>query len=81
MQDMQDINDVSPYLDQLEERCAQVGLTLEAVCKAEGIADTTPARWRKGEAHCRYGVAAKLVERIRKMVADRSAGAETGRAA
>lgn len=70
MQDMQDAS-LTPYLSQLDNLCAAYGLTLSEVCRAEGIADTTLARWRKAEAHCRFDTAQALVERINLIVGQR----------
>ena len=58
---------LQPYLEQLEKACAGHGLTLEEVCRAEGVADTTLARWRKGESTCREGTAKALLARLDKM--------------
>lgn len=55
------------YLQQLEIRCADLGVSLDDVCRAEGVADTTLARWRKGESTCREGTAQALFERMAKM--------------
>ena len=63
----------SPYLDQLKARAAELRLDLADVCAAEGIAPTTLARWRKGEANCREGTAQALFRRMDEM-ASRKAG-------
>ena len=63
----------SPYLDQLKVRAAELRLDLADVCAAEGIAPTTLARWRKGEANCREGTAQALFRRMDEM-ASRKAG-------
>lgn len=55
------------YLQQLEARCAVLGVSLDDVCRAEGVADTTLARWRKGESTCREGTAQALFKRMGKM--------------
>ncbi len=55
------------YLQQLEARCADLGLSLDVVCRAEGVADTTLARWRKGESTCREGTAQSLFKRMAKL--------------
>ena len=55
------------YLQQLEARCAELGVSLDDVCRAEGVADTTLARWRKGESTCREGTAKALFARLAKM--------------
>ena len=55
------------YLQQLEARCADLGVSLDDVCRAEGVADTTLARWRKGESTCREGTAQALFRRMAKM--------------
>ncbi len=61
------------YIAQLDAECAQAGLDLAEVCRADGLADTTLARWRKGEAHCRHDTAQSLFRRIRAMAVARSA--------
>lgn len=55
------------YLEQLEARCVDLGISLDDVCRAEGVADTTLARWRKGESTCREGTAQALFKRMSKM--------------
>lgn len=55
------------YLDQLEERAAELDFDLADVCAEEGVADTTLARWRKSEATCREGTAKKLFARMEAM--------------
>ena len=55
------------YLEQLERQCADAGLDLATVCRAEGVADTTLARWRKSEVHCREATAKALFRRIKLM--------------
>ncbi|MCH8858575.1 MAG: hypothetical protein IID54_03245 [Proteobacteria bacterium] len=55
------------YLQQLEARCVALGVSLDDVCRAEGVADTTLARWRKGESTCREGTAKALFARLAKM--------------
>jgi transcriptional antiterminator Rof (Rho-off) len=55
------------YLNQLESRCATLGVSLEDVCRAEGVANTTLARWRKNESTCREGTARALFARMDKM--------------
>ena len=55
------------YLEQLERQCADAGLDLATVCRAEGVADTTLARWRKNEVHCREATAKALFQRINSM--------------
>ena len=67
----------SPYLDQLKARAAELRLDLADVCAAEGIAPTTLARWRKGEANCREGTAQALFRRMDEMVS-RKAGPAAG---
>lgn len=62
---------LTSYLSQLDALCTELNVDLAAACKAEGLADTTLARWRKGEAHCRYDVARKLFDRIRGMASER----------
>ena len=52
------------YLEQLEAQCAEADLDLAEVCRAEGVAATTLARWRKGESHCREATAKTLFRRI-----------------
>lgn len=78
---MQDEPRVTPYLDQLEDACARTGVSLVEACRAEGIADTTLARWRKaregattadGAANCRQATAEKLMARIAQMAAERA---------
>ena len=58
------------YLQQLDERCAEADLDLVEVCRAEGVADTTLARWRRGETNCREATAQALFARIEKMAVD-----------
>lgn len=60
------------YLTQLDTRCQELGIDLQDICRAEGIADTTLARWRKGESTCREGTAKVLFARMRKMAAGAS---------
>ncbi len=55
------------YLDQLEARCTELGVTLDKVCRAEGVAATTLSRWRKGEYQCREGTAMVLSRRLDKI--------------
>ncbi len=55
------------YLQQLEARCDHLGVSLDDICRAEGVADTTLARWRKGESTCREGTAQALFARMGKM--------------
>ena len=55
------------YLQQLEARCADAGVNLGDLCRAEGVADTTLARWRNGESTCREGTAKALFARLDKM--------------
>ena len=66
-----------PYLDQLEVRAAELGLDLADVCAAEGVAPTTLARWRKGEATCREGTARALFGRMDRMASQKIAPAPT----
>ena len=66
-----------PYLDQLEVRAAELGLDLADVCAAEGVALTTLARWRKGEATCREGTARALFRRMDRMASQKIAAAPT----
>ena len=66
-----------PYLDQLEVRAAELGLDLADVCAAEGVAPTTLARWRKGEATCREGTARALFGRMDGMASQNTAPAPT----
>ncbi len=66
-----------PYLDQLEVRAAELGLDLADVCAAEGVAPTTLARWRKGEATCREGTARALFGRMDRMASQKTAPAPT----
>lgn len=72
MQDMQDAPQLTPYLDQLDAECARTGVSLIEACRAEGVADTTLARWRKGEAYCRHDTAQALMQRIGRMAAERA---------
>jgi hypothetical protein len=58
---------VKSYLQQLEARCAGLGVSLDDVCRAEGVANTTLARWRKGDFACREGTARALFARMDKM--------------
>ena len=55
------------YLSQLEARAAEIGVSLDDVCRAEGVAATTLARWRKGENTCLQGTAEMLFIRMRIM--------------
>ena len=55
------------YLTQLEARCADLGVSLDEICRAEGVANTTLARWRKGESNPRQGTAQALFARMGKM--------------
>ena len=55
------------YLQQLEAECAVRGLDLGDVCRAEGVADTTLARWRKSENTCREDTARALFKRMDRM--------------
>ena len=64
---------LTTYLEQLDRRAAELGLNLEEVCAQEGVAATTVARWRKGEATCREGTAEKLFLRMEQMAAPRPA--------
>tara|TARA_Y100000310_G_scaffold345377_1_gene464285 strand:- start:4312 stop:4593 length:282 start_codon:yes stop_codon:yes gene_type:complete len=57
------------YLEQLDSRCARLGVDLRDICRAEGIAATTLARWRKGQAHPRQETAEALFARLDKMAA------------
>ena len=66
-----------PYLDQLEVRAAELGLDLADVCAAEGVAPTTLARWRKGEATCREGTARALFRRMDEMASRKTGPAMT----
>ncbi len=66
-----------PYLDQLEVRAADLRLDLADVCAAEGVAPTTLARWRKGEANCREGTARALFRRMDRMASQKIAPAPT----
>ncbi len=61
------------YLEQLEDRCRQVGLDLADVCEQEGVAATTLARWRKGEATCREGTVRRLFDRIDAVLEENAA--------
>jgi|TARA_Y100000310_G_scaffold207333_1_gene207831 hypothetical protein len=65
---MQD-TEFNPYLSQLEQRAAELGLGLTEVCVAEGVAETTLFRWRKGETTCRQGTAEALFRRMEAMSA------------
>ena len=65
------------YLDQLEVRAAELRLDLADVCAAEGVAPTTLARWRKGEANCREGTARALFRRMDRMASQKIAAAPT----
>ena len=67
----------SPYLDQLKARAAELRLDLADVCAAEGIAPTTLARWRKGEANCREGTAQALFRRMDEMASRKTGPAMT----
>ena len=67
----------SPYLDQLKVRAAELRLDLADVCAAEGIAPTTLARWRKGEANCREGTAQALFRRMDEMASRKTGPAMT----
>jgi ribulose-phosphate 3-epimerase len=69
--------ELNPYLDQLEVRAAELGLELADVCAAEGVALTTLARWRKGEATCREGTARALFGRMDGMASQNIAPAPT----
>ncbi len=66
-----------PYLDQLEVRAADLRVDLADVCAAEGVAPTTLARWRKGEANCREGTARALFRRMDRMASQKIAPAPT----
>ena len=57
------------YLEQLDAACAAAGIRLEDACKAEGLADTTLARWRKGAVTPREATARALFSRIEAMTA------------
>ena len=61
-----------PYLEQLEAECARRGIALEEVCRAHGIADTTLARWRKGQVNCREATARGLFGALEKIEADQA---------
>lgn len=65
-------NQLVPYLDQLEAACREHGIDLIDVCRAEGVADTTLLRWRKGEAFPREGTAKALIERITSLASERA---------
>lgn len=52
------------YLEQLERAAEDAQVELSDACKAEGIADTTLARWRKDEAAPRDATARALFKRI-----------------
>ena len=67
----------SPYLDQLKVRAAELRLDLADVCAAEGVAPTTLARWRKGEANCREGTAQALFRRMDEMASRKTGPAMT----
>ena len=58
---------VVTYLDQLDERASELGVDLKRVCELEGVAATTLARWRKGEATCREETAHRLFARMDAM--------------
>ena len=55
------------YLEQLEKKAGELGLDLEEVCAAEGVAATTLQRWRLGRTTCREDTAKKLFSRMRIM--------------
>lgn len=61
------------YLEQLNDKAAILGLTLEDVCAREGVAASTLTRWRTGHSNCREGTAKKLFIRMDQM-ADQMAG-------
>lgn len=52
------------YLQQLEERAAEVGVDLVSVCEAEGVALTTFRRWRNGQTTPREKTAERLFKRM-----------------
>ena len=55
------------YIQQLDARCAEAGITLEALCEAEGLAASTVWRWRHGRAHCHERTARALFDRLDKI--------------
>jgi hypothetical protein len=67
------MDSIIPYLDQLEARAKALGLELKDVCKAEGIADTTLARWKANETTVRQGTAEALMRRMDEMAKERAA--------
>lgn len=64
------------YLDQLDQRCRAEGLTLQEVCKAEGVPQVTLWRWRSGIHGPSERKVKALVRRIDKMVKARQGQAE-----
>lgn len=52
------------YIKQLDLACLQKGVTLAAVCEAEGLPASTLWRWRKGKTLVSEPVAIRLFERI-----------------
>lgn len=71
---MQYRDGMKTYLEQLNEHSAALGVNLSDACKAEGVALTTLARWRKAETTVREGTFKALYQRISLMAkAERSA--------
>ncbi|HDZ40047.1 MAG TPA: XRE family transcriptional regulator [Marinobacter sp.] len=55
------------YLDQLEARCAELGVNLEEICLRDGVAYTTLWRWRKGHTTPRQDTVQALFKRMARM--------------
>ncbi|MDE2103662.1 MAG: hypothetical protein KGL39_40870 [Patescibacteria group bacterium] len=72
-----------PYMRQIEEAAARLGVDLAEACRLEGISASTLYRWRQGIYEPRGATAEALVRRMEAMAlrgrrSDSTAGSQPG---
>lgn len=58
------MNSFTPYLEQLQRRADELGVSLDDICAKEGVSHVTLWRWRTGKTFCSERVAQRLFERM-----------------